>query len=162
MTEIKLQLDLRFYKTPSDEIIRYRKEFYGLWRRCDDETATWLNRVQSLINHCEFPPVLSREYLLIDRFVCELNPNAREFIQSVSTWTLEQLKEYFFDQKIVPNNRVNVNISIDETIEHPNQQLPSALSSSAFALDCEFVSFLKYSMFKMNSIHIILLYATSG
>lgn len=130
------------YITPTDEIIQRRCEFYGLWRRCDDETGAWLNRIENLIDRCEFPPFLNREYLLIDKFVCELNTNAREFIQSENTWTLTKLKEYFFDQKIVANSRVNVNISIDGTFDHPTQQLP--LSSSVFSVNRELVSNSKY------------------
>lgn len=142
MKKTKIDCDLSLYTAPTDDIIRQRREFYSLWRRCDDETGTWLNRIESLINCCEFPPILSWEYLLIDKFVCELNPNAREFIQSDDTWTLAKLKEYFFDQKVVSNNRVNVNIEIDETVEHPKQRLPSPipLPLSAFTEERELVS----------------------
>lgn len=141
----EIDFDSNLYKTPSNEIIRHRREFYGLWRRCDDEAETWLNRAQTLINRCAFPAVISREYLLIDRFICELNPNARDFFQTVDTWTLEQLKEYFFDKKNGPNNRVNVNISVEEAIvesksENPNQQIPSPSPDSAFAMDYKLVS----------------------
>lgn len=122
---------LSFYQTPTDDLIRNRREFYGLCRESDVETGTWLNQVQTLIDRCEFPSILSREYLLIDKFVCELNANAREFIQSEGNWTLAKLKEYFFDQEFVSNGRVNVNITIDETFEHPSQQFPSPLPSAA-------------------------------
>lgn len=114
--------NLNFYKTPSCEILQYRKEFYGLSRRSDDQTATWMKLVQSHINRCKFPPLISREYLLIDRFICNLNSNAKEFVQSVDTWTLQQLNEYFVDQNIVTDHRVNVTILIDATTDQQSQQ----------------------------------------
>lgn len=110
-------LYVNLYKAPSNDILRHRREFYGLWKRCDDQTGTWLNRVQSHIDCCEFPPVLSLEYILIDKFVCELGDDEREFVQSVDIWTLEQLKEYFQHQEadtvdyIVDGNRQTAPLS---------------------------------------------------
>lgn len=145
--------DWNLYKTPSDEILRHRKELYNLWRRIDDQTATWLNRVQRQIDRCDFPPLISREFLLIDRFVCDLNANAREFIQSVDTWTLDQLNEYFADQNIVTDRRVNVTISIDTTFDQKNQQTPS--------VECEFVSYsfvcIVYSFAYRHDSHLCIL-----
>lgn len=123
------------YKPPPDRILRHRKQFYSLWRRCDDESASWLKRIQNQIDRCEFPPLISCEYLLIDKFICELNTNAREFIQSVDTWTLAQLHEYFIAQNIVADHRVNVNISIDSSTD---QQIPPATPGNG--VKSEFVS----------------------
>lgn len=117
--------NLNLYKPPSNGVLHHRKEFYDLWRRCDDQTATWLKRIQSQIKRCEFPSLITYEYLLIDKFVCELNPNARDFIQSIEAWTLEKLNECFIDQNIATDNRVNVNISIDSSIDQTDQQIPS-------------------------------------
>lgn len=103
----ELDLNLSFYKTPSDEILRHRRAFYVLWKRCDDHPTTWLNRVQSQINRCEFPPLMSHEFLLVDKFACEVDDEYREFIQSVDTWTLDQLMEYFSHQKVDGADRVN-------------------------------------------------------
>lgn len=120
----QIGVDLGLYKLPSNEILRHRKAYYDLCKRHDDETETWLNRIQSQINRCEFPSVMSREYLLIDKFVCELDKDQRNFIQSVDTWTLEQLKEYFIYanadtveavRRMKPNCSTN-NIS-DENLE---------------------------------------------
>lgn len=120
----EIDLNSNFYKTPSTEIIRHRKEFYNLWKRCDDETGTWLNRLQSQIHLCEFPPVMSHEYILIDKFVCELNDNEREFIQSVDTWSLEQLTEYFLRQKVDIVGQVNTNHSANNIVDE-NSRIPS-------------------------------------
>ena len=92
--------------------------------------------------------MIIREFLLIDRFVCEFNSNAREFVQSVDTWTLEQLKEYFFEEEIVHNQQVNVNITIDDTMDYPNQQIPSTpMYSSEIVVECEPVCSSKYYEF---------------
>lgn len=83
------------YKTPSDEILRQRKAFYGLFGRPDDHARRWLNRIQCQFNRCDFPPMISREYLLIDKFVCGLNSVETELMRNISTWTLLELTEYF-------------------------------------------------------------------
>lgn len=75
--------------------------------------------------------------------MCELSANAKESIQTEDTWTLKQLKEYFFDKKIVANHHVDVNITIDQTIDlaidHQNQQLPS---ESPVGMEFKLVSIL--------------------
>lgn len=125
MTQIGFHLDL--YKIPSNEILRHRKEFYGLWKRCDDQSTTWLNRVQSKINHCRFPPVMSREYLLIDKFVCALDDDdEREYIQSVSTWTLSELKKYFEQRKVDTGPRIpSINAVSNTTFVRNKQEMPT-------------------------------------
>lgn len=136
----QVECNLNLYKTPSIEIVRHRKEFYGLWTRCDDEPASWLNRVQIQINRCEFPAVISREFLLIDKFVCELNDEQREFIHKANTWTLAELIDYFANRK--GSNGANPATTIDKSIHHNKQQIPSSslASPSMVAIKCEFVS----------------------
>lgn len=134
MAEIDYNLDL--YKTPSAKILRERKEFYGLWRRCDYQIPEWLNRVQSHFNRCEFPALISLEYLLIDKFVCELDHNEKECIQSEDTWTLTKLNEFFVHRKMttetdIADKNINVNQTFDQNPE---------ISSSVALLKCEFVS----------------------
>lgn len=131
---------LNLYQTPSLEILQYRKDFYGLLRRSDEQSAAWLKLVKNQMNRCEFPMLISRDYLLIDRFICNLNSNAREFVQSVDTWTLQKLNEYFVDQDIVTANRVNVTISIDAAIDEQEVSSLSSVSSLRIVTPCEFVS----------------------
>lgn len=100
--------NLGLYKTPSNEIVRHRRAFYGLWKRCDDQTGTWLDRVQNQIRLCEFPPILSPEYLLIDKFVCELGDDERTLIQSIDTWTLMDLTDFADQQISVPSQTIAV------------------------------------------------------
>lgn len=122
-----------FYKTPSTEILRHRREFYGLWKRCDDQIGTWLDRVQNQIDRCEFPSVLSCEYLLIDKLVCELNDDERAFIQSANTWTLLDLKSYLKVRKMDTDHRVNANISTSKLTDQ-NVKMQAASTSSSSSL----------------------------
>lgn len=89
--------DLDFYKIPSNTIIQNRKEFYGLRRESGEQIKSWLNRVRSYINRCEFPIFV--EYLLIDKFVCELNSDEKRFIcTALDIWTVKRLNKYLRDQ----------------------------------------------------------------
>lgn len=83
------------YKIPSKEILRHRNVFFGLWRRSDDQTTTWLKRVQNCIRRCEFPTNII-ELLVFNRFVSGLNSNELKSIQKAKkSWTLKQLLEHF-------------------------------------------------------------------
>lgn len=129
----RIDCNLNLYKTPSNEVLRKRKEFYGLWKKNVDQTTEWLNQVQSQINRCEFPTLISREYLLIDKCLCELDDSEREFIQSVNTWTLTELNEYFVHRKKeTDSTTADTNNQVNETV-HLNP-LPVAV------VKCEFVS----------------------
>lgn len=87
------------YKIPSDTVLKHRKVFYDLWRRSDDHTKTWLNRVQNCIRRCKFPKLI--EYLLIDKFMCELNRDEKTSIRlEANAWSLEQLIAYLDCQNI--------------------------------------------------------------
>lgn len=125
-----------FYTAPSTEILKHRREFYGSWKRCDDQIGTWLGRVQNQIDRCEFPSVLSCEYLLIDKFVCELDDNERAFIQSANTWTLLELKRYFKVRKVV-TDQLSTSKSTDQNVE---MQPGTTSSSLLVAVRCEPVS----------------------
>lgn len=137
MAEISCNLSL--YKTPTNEILRHRKEFYGVMARNDEKTTKWLHRIQSQIDRCEFPPMISREYLLIDKFVCELNDDERKFIRSVNIWTLSELNECFFNQTESIGNWEVLGATVDKTNEQ--QQMPSSLPlTSVVPIKCEVVS----------------------
>lgn len=85
--------DLQLYKIPSDAVINHRKEFYGLVRKKGDQTKTWLNQIQKQIKRCKFSK--SFEYLLIDKFVCELNRDEKNSMRTAAdTWSQNQLNQY--------------------------------------------------------------------
>lgn len=111
---------LDLYKIPSDAVLKHRKEFYSLARRKNDQTKIWLNRVQEHIKHCKFPKLV--EYLLIDRFVCELNRAEKNSIRAVAeTWVLKQLSEYLGNGLTDTEHR---DANEDECID-TNQDKPS-------------------------------------
>lgn len=86
--------DSELYKIPSDAVIKHRKEFYALVRKKDEQSKVWLNRVQKQMKCCKFPKLV--EYLLIDKFMCELNHDEKNAIRIASgIWSVKQLNEYF-------------------------------------------------------------------
>lgn len=63
-------IDSVLYKLPADEFLKNRREFYGLKRENGESSKQWLIQVRNSINSFDFS---NAEYLLIDKFVCELN-----------------------------------------------------------------------------------------
>lgn len=116
------------YKIPSDTVLKHRKAFYGLWRRSDDQTTTWLKRVRDCIRRCKFPKLI--EFLLIDKFVCELSRDEKKSIRTAAnTWSLEQLSEYFHGQNAVigcGSRGKNATVAVDNAIDQ-NQMTSSSL-----------------------------------
>lgn len=88
-----LLCDVNLYKIPSDEILEDRKIFYDLKRNEGEQINVWLDRVQGHIECCEFPNFV--QYLLIDKFMCELDKNVMKFVRVAHTWSLEQFNEGF-------------------------------------------------------------------
>lgn len=96
MLDSDFNLDL--YKIPSEEILRNRHAFYGLQRRKDHQTATWLKVIQNCIGRCDYPKIVM-EILLFDQFVCGLNASELESIKSISeSWTFKQLLQHYRDR----------------------------------------------------------------
>lgn len=118
------------YTLPSNTILEYRKLFYTLKRETNEGTQTWLSRIQWYINRCEFPKII--EFLLIDKFMCELHFNEVEFIRRIETWTLSQLYEYFVDEKIDDDQGANddKNEMDDESIDSNEEK-----STENFGID---------------------------
>lgn len=135
--------DWDLYKSPSNEILRNRRAFYGLQRKKHERMQQWLKRVQSSIRRCEFPKIV--EFLLIDRFVCGLNNTELKTIQSVHTWTLKRLVDMFLSQNIEPEPTES-NSAHDEFII-PNQiSAADLIKSEPVCLD------LKFSLLLMGQI----------
>lgn len=110
------------YKIPSKEIIANRRKFYRLKKKDDEQIEAWLERGQTQIKCCEFPKIV--EFLLIDKFMCELKKNEIEFIRSaVDTWSIERLHEHFGKQKIGVDQLNGENAMIDNSVEL-NEEIP--------------------------------------
>lgn len=95
--------DRKLYKIPCDEILENRREFYGLTRETSESIETWLYRVFSHIDVCDFPK--SVEYILTDKFVCELDADERAFIRKADpNWAMQfevvSLKMQFSSQTL--------------------------------------------------------------
>ena len=106
---------LNGYKVPSKEIMRHRNEFYGLWRRSDDQTSAWFKRLQNSIRRCKFPTTII-ELLLIDRFICGLNSIELKSIQSANkSRTVTQLMKHFSDKKN-DTSYIDFKLAVDETV----------------------------------------------
>lgn len=80
--------DRKLYKIPTNDILDNRREFYGLKRKAGETIEKWLNRVYSHIEECDFPK--SVEYILTDKFICELNATERELIRKADiNWSVK-------------------------------------------------------------------------
>lgn len=90
------------YKTPSEEIRKNRIKFHHLRRNSRESSANWLSRVQKAIDRCKYPSFMI-EFMLIDRFICGLIQTETSTIQLASTWSLQQIAEYFVEQPQVVN-----------------------------------------------------------
>lgn len=135
MTESICGVDL--YEIPSDTVLKHRKVFYGLWRRSDDQTTTWLERVRNCIRRCEFPKLI--EYLLIDRFVCELNQKEKNSIRAAAEiWSFKLLNQYLVCKNVAIGRGGGKNATI--TIDNAIDQTQLILSSSMVAVKSELVS----------------------
>lgn len=156
------------YKIPSKEILRHRSEFFGLWRRSDDQASIWLKRVQNCIHYCEFPTYIA-ELMLIDRFVSGLNADELKSIQKVKkSWTLKQLLAHFSKKTndtsyigaaSIINKNVNQieNISLDAVKHEPVclSILLSFISINSHVILCIFRNVHNFRM-KMSAYKTIL------
>lgn len=135
MAEIQHHFDL--YQIPSNGIVNYRREFYRLKRENYEEPQAWLDRVQNHIVCCAFPKFI--EYILIDKFMCELNADEIESIRSVAidSWTFEQLHVYFGDWKFDAGQPLVGDVSTAQNID-------SNRETEAVDIKSEFVSYEQY------------------
>lgn len=77
----------KLYKIPKDEILDKRREFYGLKRISGESIEEWLDRICSHMDDCCFPE--SVEYILTDKFVCELSADERQQIRNADiNWSM--------------------------------------------------------------------------
>lgn len=139
MTETPRAYTLNSYRIPSDGIQRNRRVFYGLRRKSDESISQWLNRVKSYIRHCEFSRF--KEFLLIDRFVCGLNPNELATIQNLKKcWTVKQLLEHYLDEDADQAKSV-VDNNIDEKQDNESESVCSLLSRNIRKSDFTLILF---------------------
>lgn len=127
------------YEIPSEEIRRNRKLFYTLRRDCNERMKSWLDRVQSRSNCCEF--VKFTNFLVIDKFTCGLKGNEMKLIESSSTWTFAQLEKYLSNE-IVQAESKSVNSQDKQQKINPREEIPFDI------VKCEPVSVLLHPIHK--------------
>lgn len=89
------------YQTPSEKVLENRKLFY-LTHKDDTESITeWLWRIKDCIIGCEFGEL--SDFLLIDKFICELRNDEIQNFTRIQTWELEQLCEAVEGPKFDPD-----------------------------------------------------------
>lgn len=91
---INIVYNLNLYKLPLSEILQNHRKFYGIRRDHGEGKDRWLKRIQRYANCCEFS-LNSAEFLIIDEFLCGINKDELQAIQSVrKAWTHKQLMNY--------------------------------------------------------------------
>lgn len=68
-------------------IYEKRKAFYTLHKETTEPVERWLHRVRHLSDRCQFGT--SRDFVLIDKFVCELNGEDVERLRSIGELSLD-------------------------------------------------------------------------
>lgn len=99
-----------FYQIPSNEILENRKEFHRLKRGISESIEVWLNEVQNHANCCDFSKFV--DFLLTDKFFCELNNDERDLIRSRNLRSPQQLHDYV-GKRNVDHGRIDINGSIN-------------------------------------------------
>lgn len=119
------------YIIPTEKIRQNRQIFYELHRGWDEDIKLWFNRIQRFARHCKF--TRRRQFLIIDRFICELKTDEIERISHVITdsWTLQELNKYFVDEQIQRKHTASNTIVNYENADE-NEKSPS--------IKCEVVS----------------------
>lgn len=83
-------LNRKTYKIPPQNILNNHRKFYNLKAENAVVTGQWFERVFDHINDCDFPKGL--EYILTDKFVCELSTEERENIDEGDlNWSIKCL-----------------------------------------------------------------------
>lgn len=121
------------YKIASDRIRQNRQTFYDLNRERDEDIKTWFDRIQSIVRCCKF--ARCRQFLIIDKFICELDTDEIERIKRALTdsWTLQQLNKYFVDENLQTKRTKSV-------LKTYKKNVVESRESPAKAIKCEVVS----------------------
>lgn len=77
------------YEIPHSTIIEHRNEFYSLHKKRTESIEKWLDRVQNITESCRFGA--SRDFLIIDKFVCELYSDDIQILRNIRKWSLDEL-----------------------------------------------------------------------
>lgn len=82
---------VNLYHMPSEDVLQFRRTFYLSHKESFETPNDWLGRIKESIHRCDFGKLT--EYLLIDKFICELGRDEISTFQNVKSWAIEQLCE---------------------------------------------------------------------
>lgn len=78
------------YKTPSLISLQNRKFFHKCHRKPTENNGDWFTRLRDSVSSCSYG--IFSSFMLIDKFVSELNDENFEKISKKSTWSEELIK----------------------------------------------------------------------
>lgn len=104
MTEIS-SVSQQFYQTPSENVLQSRKVFYLSYKVKKEPVLEWLRRLKTCIDGCDFGPFA--DFLLIDKFICELDTNELNELNFIGALSLDRLLEVLENQTIYIENNPN-------------------------------------------------------
>lgn len=81
--------DSKLYQFPPEFVLKNRREFYLSQKENTESISEWLYRIGKCIKDCDFGAISN--FLLIDKFFCELSDEDIRKFQNDATWSLEQL-----------------------------------------------------------------------
>lgn len=142
--------NLFLYQIPSNEVLKNRKKFYRLNKEDDESIQAWQERVQSHMNCCEFPVLVSSEFHLVDKLMCELNIEEITSIKSAGdTLSFEHLQEILVIREIGANqsndgNSTMIGESVERNLEISSCDIRSEVVSYGNKSDMSFV-FIKFN-----------------
>lgn len=118
MTEFEF-IDSRQYRTPSEIVLEHRKIFYSIQKVENESVPDWLCRIRDSIDSCEFGTMT--DFILIDKFMCELGIDEVNKFKITELWSLEQLLDAVQEHKNhIESNEFRTKL---EQIEHINYDL---------------------------------------
>lgn len=77
------------YEIPDSTIIEHRIEFYSMHKESTEALEKWLHRVRNSVDYCQFGTL--RDFLLMDKFFCELNDDEIQILNNTETWLFNEL-----------------------------------------------------------------------
>ncbi|XP_055301263.1 zinc finger protein OZF-like [Sitodiplosis mosellana] len=104
MTEI-LNICPQLYQTPSEVVLQRRRAFYSFHKVKKEPVLEWLRRLKTCIGGCDFG--ILANFLLIDKFICELDIDELHELNYIGTLSLDRLLEALEDQTIYIENDLN-------------------------------------------------------
>lgn len=132
MTKL-LNICSEFYQIPSEVILNSRKLFYLLQKVKEESVFEWLRRIKICVDSCDFG--ISTDFLLIDKFICELDIDEIAVLKSIGILTWDRLLEALENQTVFIENCVKEDLDeLSNDIEHKILEIKLDIVSVLFLL----------------------------